>query len=86
MKDNLTYPQYSKRKKFGFHLKIQMFIKVNSEADHLNIFLAELKDENVCTTMYAPQYKHQQKQVKNKIGCMKKKILKKEIAASCVIQ
>ena len=38
-------------------------LKVGGEGDYLNIFLAELKDEDVTTTMYAAQYpdKHNEK-------------------------
>ena len=30
------------------------------DTDHMNIFLAELKEEDVCTTMYAAQYSNRE--------------------------
>ena len=44
-------------------MMIICFEQVNSESEHLNIFLADLKDENVCSTMYSTQYKDQPNKV-----------------------
>jgi len=44
-----------------FIKNITQFVKqVAEDTDHMNIFLAELKEEDVCTTMYAAQYSNRE--------------------------
>ena len=42
-------------------------MQISSDPEHLNIFLADLKDEDTCTTMYSAQYPGRDSQVQYRV-------------------